>query len=385
MANVTLENLSKSFTTKQGEVRAVDGINLSVKHGEMLVLLGPSGCGKTTTLRLIAGLEIPTAGTIHIGEREVSQMAPKDRDVAMVFQNYALYPHMTVYKNLAFGLKMRRTPKDEIKQKVAEVAKRLGLTALLERKPAALSGGECQRVALGRAIVRNPNVFLLDEPLSNLDAPLRLQTRSELKRLQRSLSATTIHVTHDQEEAMVLGDRIAVMNRGVVMQHGTPAEIYSQPKNVFVAGFVGTPKMNLIKGKLVGDSSASVFENEMGRCALPNQAHTMLSMLSSYLDQAIILGVRPENVQLQPLGSDSIDSVPINPSASLLSFCQATVTSSELTGDRANITFQHLSGTEMIARVSVDNIPPIGQKVQVSFESAKLHFFSPDQHGARIN
>src|SRR3989304_3391716 len=250
MAGVTLEQVTRTFRTRKGEVRAVDDLSLSVGDGEFIVLVGPSGCGKTTTLRLIAGLEELTTGTIRIGDRVVNRVAPKDRDVAMVFQNYALYPHMTVYKNMAFGLKMRRVPRKDILRKVGEVAGKLGLTHLLERKPASLSGGECQRVAVGRAIGRKPQGFLFDEPLSNLDAGLRTQMRTELKDLHRELRTTVVYVTHDQEEAMTLGDRLVVLKEGVVQQCGTPLEVYNRPANRFVAGFIGTPPMNFFDGRL---------------------------------------------------------------------------------------------------------------------------------------
>src|SRR3989304_1842028 len=265
MAGVTLEQVTRTFRTRKGEVRAVDDLSLSVGDGEFIVLVGPSGCGKTTTLRLIAGLEELTAGAIRIGDREVNNVPPKDRDVAMVFQNYALYPHMTVFKNMAFGLKMRRVPNAEIIRMVGETAAKLGLTHLLDRKPSALSGGERQRVAVGRAIARKPQVFLFDEPLSNLDAKLRIQMRTELKDLHRELRTTVVYVTHDQEEAMTLGDRMAVLREGVIQQCGPPLEVYNRPANRFVAGFVGTPLMNFFEGRLECNGDAVCFIARVGR------------------------------------------------------------------------------------------------------------------------
>src|SRR5262245_16749134 len=243
MAGVLLKQVSKVFA----KTVAVENIDLDVADRQFLVLVGPSGCGKTTVLRLIAGLEEPTSGDIYIDGRRVNDVAPKDRNIAMVFQNYALYPHMNVYKNLAIGLKLRKFAKDEIDRRVREAADILGLNELLERKPAALSGGERQRVAMGRAIVRKPDLFLFDEPLSNLDAKLRIKMRAEIKQLHARLQITVIYVTHDQVEAMTLADQIVVMNRGVIMQRGAPLEVYSQPKNIFVAGFIGAPSMNFLK------------------------------------------------------------------------------------------------------------------------------------------
>jgi ABC-type sugar transport system ATPase subunit len=246
VAEVKLDRVSKRFQ----EVTAVDDLSLAVGDGEFLILVGPSGCGKTTALRLIAGLEKATEGRIWIGDRVVNEETPRDRDIAMVFQNYALYPHMTVYKNLAFGLKERKTPKDEIDRRVRAVGAMLGLDGLLKRRPAQLSGGQRQRVAMGRALVRDPKAFLLDEPLSNLDAKLRVQMRAELKRLHQQLGITTIYVTHDQVEAMTLGDRIVVMANGKIQQLGRPQDVYRAPANLFVAGFIGSPPMNLLRGRV---------------------------------------------------------------------------------------------------------------------------------------
>ncbi|MDP9300476.1 MAG: sn-glycerol-3-phosphate ABC transporter ATP-binding protein UgpC [Actinomycetota bacterium] len=277
MAEVRLEHVTKRFS--EG-VAALDDLTLEVADGEFLILVGPSGCGKTTALRLVAGLEKPTSGTIAIGGRIVNDVTPRDRDIAMVFQNYALYPHMTVYKNLAFGLKERHTPKPEIERRVREASAILGLDDLLRRRPAQLSGGQRQRVAMGRALVREPKAFLLDEPLSNLDAKLRVQMRAELKRIHQRLGITTIYVTHDQVEAMTLGDRIVVMSNGRVQQIGRPQEVYGRPANLFVAGFIGSPPMNLLRGRGAGGRV------EAGELAFANAA-----------EGDVAVGVRPEDLR----------------------------------------------------------------------------------------
>jgi len=249
MADITFDHVTKSFSET---VFALDDLTLHVPDGQFLILVGPSGCGKTTALRIVAGLERPTTGDVRIGEVSMHGVSPRDRDIAMVFQNYALYPHMTVFKNLAFGLKERRTPKDEIKRRVGEVSAMLGLDELLKRRPAQLSGGQRQRVAMGRALVREPKAFLMDEPLSNLDAKLRVQMRAELKRIHQQLGVTTIYVTHDQVEAMTLGERVVVMSAGKAQQIGTPQDVYRKPANLFVAGFIGSPAMNLLRGTVSG-------------------------------------------------------------------------------------------------------------------------------------
>lgn len=286
MAQVILKNLTKSFKT----ITAVNKVNLEIKDKEFLVLVGPSGCGKTTCLRMVAGLEEATSGEIWIGDREVTDVSPKDRDIAMVFQNYALYPHMSVYDNMAFGLKLRKVPKDVIKQRVTEAAELLGLAKLLDRKPKALSGGQRQRVALGRAIVREPSVFLMDEPLSNLDAKLRVQTRSELTKLHRRLGITTIYVTHDQVEAMTMGDRIVVMKDGVVQQVDTPLGLYNKPANVFVAGFIGTPSMNFMNAKV---AEGGVIDCGCFKVKAPTDK---AEIMKPYLDKDVVFGIRPEDI-----------------------------------------------------------------------------------------
>ncbi|MCX8052895.1 MAG: sn-glycerol-3-phosphate ABC transporter ATP-binding protein UgpC, partial [Armatimonadetes bacterium] len=295
MANVVLKNLTKTFKN----VVAVNNFNLEIKDKEFLVLVGPSGCGKTTVLRMIAGLEEATEGEIYIGDRLVNDVSPKDRDIAMVFQNYALYPHMSVYDNMAFGLKLRKVPKDQIKQRVAETAELLGLSDLLNRKPKQLSGGQRQRVALGRAIVREPKVFLMDEPLSNLDAKLRVQTRAELIKLHRRLGITTIYVTHDQVEAMTMGDRIAVMCDGVIQQVDTPLGLYNHPANKFVAGFIGTPSMNFLDARVVDGDQGYVID---GGCFRVKPPANKADLLKGYVGKEVTFGVRPEDIFDKNLG-----------------------------------------------------------------------------------
>ncbi|MGZ5294137.1 MAG: ABC transporter ATP-binding protein [Actinomycetota bacterium] len=289
MGQVVFEHVNKVFP---GGTVAIDDLSLEVPDGQFMILVGPSGCGKTTALRCVAGLEKPTSGTIRVGDRVVNDVTPRDRDIAMVFQNYALYPHMTVYKNLAFGLRQRKTDKAEIDRRVSSVSTMLGLDDLLKRRPAQLSGGQRQRVAMGRALVREPSAFLLDEPLSNLDAKLRVQMRAELKRLHTRLGITTVYVTHDQIEAMTLGDRIAVMSNGKLQQLGPPQELYDEPTNLFVAGFIGSPPMNLIRGRADGGHvTAGDLTFERGRVA----------------DGDVAVGIRPETVVQQSDGLPSFE------------------------------------------------------------------------------
>jgi multiple sugar transport system ATP-binding protein len=289
MAGVTLKNLTKRF----GEVVAVSNVNLEIKDQEFLVLVGPSGCGKTTCLRMVAGLEEATDGEIYIGDRLVNNVSPKDRDIAMVFQNYALYPHMTVFENMAFGLKLRKVPREDIKRRVEEAAQMLGIGALLNRRPKELSGGQRQRVAVGRAIVREPAVFLMDEPLSNLDAKLRVQTRSELTKLHRRLGITTIYVTHDQVEAMTMGDRIVVMLDGVVQQVDSPLNLFNHPVNRFVAGFIGTPPMNFIDAELVARNGTILVDAGSFQVELPADR---APAYQEHAGKPIIFGVRPTDI-----------------------------------------------------------------------------------------
>ena len=288
MAEIELKDVVKQF----GKVTAVDRINLTAHDREFLVLVGPSGCGKTTTLRMIAGLEDLNEGEIYIGNHKVNDVSPKDRDIAMVFQNYALYPHMNVYKNMSFGLRLRKFPKNEIDQRVREGARILGIEELLDRKPKELSGGQRQRVAMGRAIVRKPQAFLFDEPLSNLDAKLRVQMRGELKKLHEQLETTSVYVTHDQVEAMILADRIVVMNGGHIMQIGNPLEVYNNPKNRFVAGFIGSPAMNFFEIRVVEENGSLFIQGEKFKLAIPE---TLQSRYLEVKDHKAILGIRPEH------------------------------------------------------------------------------------------
>jgi multiple sugar transport system ATP-binding protein len=297
MAQVRLENVVKKFD----EVVAVDNFNLTIEDKEFVVLVGPSGCGKTTTLRMIAGLETITSGDIFIGEQLINRLSAKDRNIAMVFQNYALYPHMSVFDNMAFSLEMRRRPKDEIKQRVQEAAEILGIQQLLKRKPKQLSGGQRQRVAVGRAIVRKPEVFLFDEPLSNVVAKLRVQTRLELKKLHERLATTAVYVTHDQVEAMTMGDRIVVMKDGLIQQVGSPLELYDKPANRFVGGFIGSPAMNFFNAELTGAAEKVFLQAGAVRIELPPEKY---SHLSGYAEKSVIVGIRPEDLKYTPVHVD---------------------------------------------------------------------------------
>jgi multiple sugar transport system ATP-binding protein len=289
MAEVKLENISKHFN----EVIAVDDFNLSIEDREFVVLVGPSGCGKTTTLRMIAGLEAITEGNIYIGNRLINRLPAKDRNIAMVFQNYALYPHMSVYQNMAFGLEQRKAPKEEIKRRVREAAEILGILDLMDRRPKQLSGGQRQRVAVGRAIVRKPEVFLFDEPLSNLDAKLRVQTRVELKKLHERLATTIVYVTHDQVEAMTMGDRIVVMKDGLIQQVGSPLELYNAPTNKFVAGFIGSPAMNFFEAELIRSGNLLSLQTDSFRIDLPPEK---IAVIREYSEKKVIVGIRPEDL-----------------------------------------------------------------------------------------
>jgi multiple sugar transport system ATP-binding protein len=309
MAEVRFEQVDKSYG---GKVNVIHDLNLHIRDHEFLVLVGPSGCGKSTILRMIAGLEEITAGDLYIGERRVNDMPPKDRDIAMVFQNYALYPHMSVYENMAFSLKLRHIKNEEIQRRVRRAAGLLGIADYLQRKPRELSGGQRQRVALGRALVREPQVFLLDEPLSNLDAKLRVQTRAEISRLHQQTGTTFVYVTHDQVEAMTMGDRIAVLNAGVIQQLGTPEELYNQPANLFVAGFIGSPSMNLFSARLQRDSGGSEGAQlvigaggEERTLHLTGAAAEQIAGQATSDGRAVIVGVRPENLRVVAEGAEN--------------------------------------------------------------------------------
>ncbi|GIW05744.1 MAG: glycerol-3-phosphate ABC transporter ATP-binding protein [Dehalococcoidia bacterium] len=358
MATVELEGVEKRFVGKGGAVLAVRDLSISVADGEFLVLVGPSGCGKTTALRMVAGLETPTAGAIRIGGRIVNDVAPKDRDIAMVFQNYALYPHMSVYDNLAFGLKMRRVPKAEIDRLIRQAAEMLEIGDLLKRKPKELSGGQRQRVALGRAIVRQPQAFLMDEPLSNLDAKLRVQTRAELIKLHRRLGVTTLYVTHDQTEAMTMGSRIAVMNGGVLQQLDTPQRLYDAPVNRFVAGFIGSPSMSFLEDGVVQEDAVVV---EGIRLPLPAEA---AARLASYRGRTVALGLRPEAVAPpRPDGAGPVVTLPVEVVEPL--------------GSDAYVTLR-LGRQTLVGRFDPRLPVRPGTSEAVQLDLAAAHFFDPE-------
>jgi len=355
MASVKLDNVRKVYPN--GHV-AVHGANFSARDGELLVLVGPSGCGKTTTLRMIAGLESVTSGTLSIGDRIVNDVAPKDRDIAMVFQSYALYPHMSVAENLAFGLKLRGMDAQEIGRRVDDAAQMLGLGELMQRQPRALSGGQRQRVALGRALVRQPTVFLLDEPLSNLDAKLRLSTRVEIARLHRRLGATMIYVTHDQIEAMTLGQRIVVFNAGEIQQIDTPMNLYTRPANLFVAGFLGSPAMNFFRGTLRRDGDELMLE-----CAQANlRIGAGFDWLAAHAGRQVVAGIRPED--LRPAAD--AHSAP----ASL----QAQLEVVEPVGNEVFLNLNH-AGAPIVARTPLRELPQPGSVMTLGYTPATMHFF----------
>jgi multiple sugar transport system ATP-binding protein len=375
MATIALAHLVKTYPNG---FQAVKGVSLDIADGEFIVLVGPSGCGKTTTLRMIAGLEEITSGTISIAGRVVNDMHPKDRDIAMVFQNYALYPHMTVYKNMAFALMLRKTPKVEIERRVNAAAAMLGIEALLDRKPGQLSGGQRQRVAVGRAIVREPKAFLFDEPLSNLDARLRVTTRAELKALQLRLKTTTVYVTHDQEEAMTMGDRIVVMFQGVVQQVGTPLEVYRRPVNRFVAGFLGTPPMNFVEGELRRESGGLNFV-EAGTSGggggltvslLPAHA----DRLAGYAGQPVTLGIRPP--ALLDAGAGALGS-----GAQTFAVPVSLV---EPLGDSMDVSVKTPGGTTLVARVRAREGVARGNTITLGVERESLAVFEPGETGKNL-
>jgi multiple sugar transport system ATP-binding protein len=357
MASVTFQNVHKKF----GDLTIIKSLNIAVEDKEFLVLVGPSGCGKTTALRLLAGLEEITGGEIKIGDRMVNDVAPKDRDIAMVFQSYALYPHLSVYDNMAFGLKLRKTPKDEIKRRVNEAADILGIQDLLQRKPRQLSGGQRQRVALGRAIVREPKVFLLDEPLSNLDAKLRVQMRTEISKLHLRLQTTFIYVTHDQTEAMTMASRIAVINKGDLQQLDTPQNLYDFPSNLFVAGFIGSPAMNFFPGKLTRDGEKMLVDLGDFKVQIPAELAKPYKELSG---RAVVFGIRPENIHDPEFAPGNIHGEKVN----------ARVEVTELMG---NETLLYLvSGkNSYVARVDPRSHLHVGNQAQFIFDMDKFHIF----------
>lgn len=365
MAEVTLEHISKIYPgTKKNEAptKAVDDISFSVKDKEFMVIVGPSGCGKSTLLRMIAGLEDISEGTLSIDGKKINDLDPSNRDIAMVFQNYALYPHMTVYENMAFGLKLKKMGKEEIKERVMHTAKLLEMEDVLERKPKTLSGGQRQRVAIGRAIIRRPKVFLFDEPLSNLDAKLRSQMRIELQKLHHEINATMIYVTHDQTEAMTLGNRIAVLNKGKLMQLDTPMHLYKEPNNKFVAGFIGSPTMNFIKGTI---------EQQNGYCFLQHAGKFKLAMpdvsasLKNYVGKQLLMGIRPEHILL---------SSPEDPNQ--MSDCVLEISAYENMGNE-QLVYLSLDGQTLIAGRPPNESVEIGEKTGIKFRLDKLVFMEP--------
>ena len=363
MASLSLKHIYKKYP---GGVPAVSDFNLEVKDKEFLVLVGPSGCGKTTTLRMIAGLEEITEGELFIGDRLVNDVAPKDRKIAMVFQNYALYPHMSVYENMAFGLKLNKTPKEEIKRRVEEAARILDITHLLDRKPKALSGGQKQRVALGRAIVRNPMVFLLDEPLSNLDAKLRAAMRTELTKLHNRVGTTFVYVTHDQVEAMTMATRIVVMKDGLIQQVDTPQNLYDTPVNIFVAGFIGTPQMNFINGTLEKKGDDVFFNFENNAIKLPaDKANN--PALQEYIGKEVVAGLRPECIHDEPMQLAALEESTVD----------AFVDVTELMGAEIYL-YLNIGETNLIARVSSRSASRAGDTIKVAFDTSRLHIFDKD-------
>jgi multiple sugar transport system ATP-binding protein len=389
MAQIVLDHVDKVYA---GGVKALDDLNLEVREGEFMVLVGPSGCGKSTALRSIAGLEEITGGTISIGERVVNDLPPKDRDIAMVFQNYALYPHMTVEENLAFGLKLRKTPKAEIKRRVSEAAKLLGLEPYLARKPAALSGGQRQRVAMGRAIVREPQAFLMDEPLSNLDAKLRVSMRAALNQLHERLGITTVYVTHDQVEAMTLGDRVCVMRDGKIQQADTPQRLFESPVNLFVAGFIGSPAMNFVDASLEQDDGPYVT---FAGLKLPVPATLIDSRpgLSSFIGRKVILGVRPSHFEDAAYGDASWARFPVTVSVTEELGTEihaifpidappvehASIASASDGNSEEDEAVTALAGGKSLwtARVSSRSVVRPGQPLELAVDTSALHFFDP--------
>lgn len=362
MANVSLQHIYKIY---DGGVQAVSDFNLEIDDKEFIILVGPSGCGKSTTLRMIAGLEDITKGELYIGDKLANDIAPKDRDIAMVFQNYALYPHMTVYDNMAFGLKLRKTPKEEVRRRVEEAARSLDIAHLLDRKPKALSGGQRQRVALGRAIVRDPKVFLLDEPLSNLDAKLRAQMRTEISKLHQRLGTTFVYVTHDQTEAMTMGTRIVVMKDGLVQQVDTPQNLYDHPCNEFVAGFIGSPQMNFINAKIGKQGDKFTLEFDKYKVGLPESYN---GKVSSYAGKEVVFGIRPENVH---------DEADFLATASQDSMLDANVDVTELMGAEIYL-YLNIAGVPVTARVEPYSKAKPGDIIKIALDVEKIHIFDKE-------
>ncbi len=392
MAGVTFDHVSKIYPDG---TRAVNSIDLEIQDGEFMVLVGPSGCGKTTALRMVAGLEEVSEGVLRIGDRVVNHMPSRDRDIAMVFQSYALYPHLSVYDNIAFGLKLKKTPKPEIEKRVKHAAGLLGLEDFLQRKPRALSGGQRQRVAMGRAIVREPQAFLMDEPLSNLDAKLRVQMRAEISQIQSSLGVTTVYVTHDQVEAMTMGDRVAVMRKGELQQVASPQELYDRPVNLFVGGFIGSPSMNLLEATLEESNGAMTATVGSQQITLGDETMKARPALRAYAGKPVILGIRPEDLEdaaldeasgldqrlkgevalREALGSEIMAHVRIDAKAA------TTEDVKELAKDAGAEGLTELaadSGATMIGRFGARSRVLAGESVEVAVDTRALHFFEPE-------
>jgi multiple sugar transport system ATP-binding protein len=378
MAKVTLDELTKVYrSNEEGDVTAVKKASVEVNDKEFLVLVGPSGCGKSTTLRMIAGLEEITDGELYIGDDLVNDVAPKDRDIAMVFQNYALYPHMNVYDNMAFGLKLRKFDPEIIDQRVNEAAEILSIEPLLDRKPKELSGGQRQRVAMGRAIVREPKVFLMDEPLSNLDAKLRVQMRAELSKLHERLQTTTVYVTHDQVEAMTLADRIVVLDEGVIQQIDDPITLYTQPNNMFVAGFIGSPAMNFLKATIKEKGSELVLDGKGDfELIIPQEMSNAMKELQTYIGKEVVLGIRPENI-LDPEVNDDHEYSAEN-------LVEAQVEVVEPMGSTINLYLDIGAEESIIAVVDINSTAEVGDEMEFAFDLNKMHIFDAETEEAII-
>ena len=359
MANISLQNISKSY---DGKTMTIKDVSFEINDREFMVLVGPSGCGKSTILRMIAGLEEINGGDIYIGDTRINDLKPKDRDIAMVFQNYALYPHMTVYQNMAFGLKLKKVPRKQIDERVRAAADILEIDELLQRRPSAMSGGQRQRVAIGRAIVRDPKVFLFDEPLSNLDAKLRVQMRVELQRLHQKLKATMVYVTHDQVEAMTLGNRIVVLHKGEIMQIGTPMELYNQPQNKFVAGFIGSPPINFLEGSIKTDEGYTFIHDDSGiEIRIPEDKGELISKRTN---KKVIIGIRPENIRSQS-GDDGYYPIKL------------PVIAVEKMGNEI-LVYAQAGQCQLIARFESEAVVEVNKSRELYFNTSKMLFFDPE-------